>query len=360
MAKLVVVGAGGNIGSHLVPHLARLRSVSKVVVIDRDSYEEKNLESQDIERRDVGAKKARVQARKLRRINPALEVEALVSAVEDLPLGKLRAEAILACLDSRRSRQYVNHAALRLGVPWIDAGVEADGFLARVNVYVPGENRPCLECAWDERDYENLEVRYPCSPDLASAAPTNAPSGLGALAASLQAIECSKLLDGESAESMAGKQILLDTLHHKHYRTCFRFNHRCRVPSHTPWSIERLKVRPEELSLRELFALAGNLNGCARLLVEGSVFVRKLRCLRCGHARSLLRLSSSLGESGRKCRRCGGTMVAGGFDQTEFLEVSDIRDLGRTAPSIGFRMDEVFTLSTEREDRHFQITGDEE
>ena len=89
-ATLVVVGAGGNIGSHLVPHLGRMARVGRVVLIDRDAYEPANLTSQDITPRDIGRPKALVQARRLRAINPALEVAAVVGAVEDQPLGLLR------------------------------------------------------------------------------------------------------------------------------------------------------------------------------------------------------------------------------------------------------------------------------
>src|SRR6185295_15243005 len=38
---VVVVGAGGNIGSHAVPHLGRMAGVRRVVLIDRDVYEKK-------------------------------------------------------------------------------------------------------------------------------------------------------------------------------------------------------------------------------------------------------------------------------------------------------------------------------
>jgi adenylyltransferase/sulfurtransferase len=175
-----------------------MSGIGRVTLIDRDTYEKKNLLSQDITPQDVGRSKAAVQARRLRRINPALRVDVIVDAVQNVPLGQLRADIILACLDSRTARQYVNQAAWRLGVLWIDSGVEGRGLLARVNVYVPGPDTPCLECAWDEQDYEALEQTYPCQGETGEPAPTNASSSLGALAASLQAIECQKLLSHKS------------------------------------------------------------------------------------------------------------------------------------------------------------------
>ena len=127
---VIVVGAGGNIGSHLVTHLARMPQLDSVTLIDRDVYEASNLQTQDITPQDVGKRKTAVQARRLKRINPAIRVTAIHDSVERVPLGKLRSNVILACLDSRVARQHVNQFAWRLGVPLIDAGVEAGGMLA--------------------------------------------------------------------------------------------------------------------------------------------------------------------------------------------------------------------------------------
>ena len=61
-SKLVAVGAGGNIGSCLWPHLVRTPGVGAVTVIDRDHYESKNLSSQNLRPPDVGRPKALVVA----------------------------------------------------------------------------------------------------------------------------------------------------------------------------------------------------------------------------------------------------------------------------------------------------------
>ena len=99
---LLVIGAGGNIGSHLVPLLARMPGVGRLTLIDRDYYEARNRVSQDIGDQDVGRAKVQVQAKRARRANTALRVVALHTPVELLPLGALRADMIVTCLDSRR------------------------------------------------------------------------------------------------------------------------------------------------------------------------------------------------------------------------------------------------------------------
>jgi molybdopterin/thiamine biosynthesis adenylyltransferase len=357
--SVAVVGAGGNIGSHLLPHLGRMSGLGRATLIDRDLYEEKNLLSQDITPQDVGKPKAVVQARRLRRINPDVRVYTVQDSVQNVPLGQLRADVILACLDSRSARQYVNQAAWRLGVPWIDLGVQGEGLLARVNVYVPGPDAPCLECAWDERDYEALEQTYPCRGKTGEPVPTNAPSSLGALAASLQAIECQKLLTGQGERVAIGRQVLIDASYHKHYVTTFRRNPRCRF-DHEVWSIEKVGCRPEELTLLQAFELGrrnGGEDGPLALRVEGKTFIRKLTCPGCGQTKSLLRLDGRLSPRERTCQ-CGQQMMASGFDMVERLDTGLPRQvLTRSLRSLGFRPGDVFTVGGPSGEAHCEIGG---
>lgn len=358
---IVVVGAGGNIGSHLVPHLARVPDVDRVTLIDKDVYESANLESQDITPRDVGKRKAIVQARKLRRINARVRVHAIADAVERVPLGWLRADVILACLDSRISRKQVNQFAWRLGVPLIDAGVESGGLLARVNVYVPGADNPCLECAWDERDYEALEQRYPCLGFAASTPATNAPSSLGALAASLQAIECQKLLSQQNTLVAIGKQVLIDGLHHKHYVTTFRRNANCRF-THDVWHIEKLSRSIEEITLQQALRLAPSAGDFAQSFsVEGKPFVKRLTCMNCGATRSVLRFNHSLSKKQTRCRHCGQQMVASGFDLVERLSADSVSQhvLSRSLRALGLRPRDVFSVSDGNGEYHYETSGNQ-
>jgi sulfur carrier protein ThiS adenylyltransferase len=133
-ATIIVVGLG-NIGSALVAYVGRMAGVGRVILVDSDAYEAKNLASQIVRRHEVGEPKAVVQGRRLREINPALSVTVVVDRVENVPLGLLRGTVLLACLDSRAARRTVNAAAWRNGIPWIDAGVNGEELLARVNVY---------------------------------------------------------------------------------------------------------------------------------------------------------------------------------------------------------------------------------
>ena len=122
---------------------------------------------------------------------------------------------MLSCLDSKRARSYAHQFAWRLGMPFIDAGVSADGLLARVNVYLPGAETACMECGWTQDDYDAIEQTYPCQfgkADSKSSFSTNAPSSLGALAASLQAIEVAKFLGGQLEYAAVGREVVLNAL----------------------------------------------------------------------------------------------------------------------------------------------------
>jgi molybdopterin/thiamine biosynthesis adenylyltransferase len=355
--KTVVVVGCGNIGSHLVSHLGRIDCISRVTLVDKDVYEPANLASQDIAPRDVGKSKVTVQSRRLVRIGPRLRVEAIAGAVEGVPLGKLRANVILSCLDSRVARQHVNQFAWRLGVPMIDAGVEAGGLLARINVYVPGFDNPCLECAWDDRDYEALEQTYPCQEgatnvDATNVARTSAPSSLGALAASLQAIECHKLLLGQTDQVAIGQQVLIDALHHRHFVTSFRRNPDCRF-RHDVWRIQQAS---RDITLREALALGPSARGnhSTSLKIEGKPFVTKLVCAGCGHTRKLLRLECSLRDSDVICVHCGQRMRGVGFDLLEELNAETVptSGLGITLRKLGLRTGDVFGIGSE----HYEIS----
>ena len=143
---------------------------------------------------------------RLKNIAPDLQVTALVAAVEDVPWGRLRGDVILTGLDTRRARQAVNRRARWLGMPWLDAGVEAGSGLARVSCFGPGADQPCLECAWTDADYQLLEQRYSCDGSPLATPASGAPARLGALAAAWQAIECHRLLASGNDDPHWGRQ----------------------------------------------------------------------------------------------------------------------------------------------------------
>ena len=321
--KTVLLAGAGNIGSALAPLLARMGNVGTILLVDPDVYEVKNLSCQDISAGNVGRRKVLVQAHRLQRIKPAIDVRAHCARVEDLPLGVLRVDAIVSCLDSRTSRRYVNQAAWRLGVPWIDGAVDAAGVLARVNAYVPAPESPCMECGWEDADYDTavLEQAYPCQPGGGGPTATNAPASLGHITAGLMAIECQKLLSGDRESLLAGRQVMLDLRHHTHYVTTFRRG-RCRF-DHEIWNVEQLDDSPAKMTLGQAVHLSASGSGPSSgwaLRIEGQQFAMMQFCSGCGrHEAIALHLADRIPSVGRRCTACGKTMTVRGFDRQEWL-----------------------------------------
>jgi molybdopterin/thiamine biosynthesis adenylyltransferase len=348
--RVVIVGAGGNIGSQLVPHIARMRGVDAVTLIDPDTYKRKNVATQNIAAAEVGLPKVEAQRRRIAAIGLDKDVAAIQDEVERVPVSLLRGTVMLSCLDSRRGRQYMNWASWRLGVPWIDSGVQADGLLARVSVYLPGPDAPCLECGWSQEDYRQLEQTYPCGGGSTGYA-TNAPAYLGALAASIQANECEKLLEGRWNSLCRNQEILIDGLRYKTYVTSLRSNPDCRM-DHRTWTLECLDGDAGELTLEDVVRWAvprfdGATGGMA-LSVENAGFVMELACMRgCSNRTIPRRLTTRIPEADRRCAACSELMQPVGLRIEEALALHEfsVSERATSLRSLGMQGGDVFRIA---------------
>lgn len=355
--SVTLVGAGGNIGSHLAPHLARMPGVGRVVLVDPDTYEPKNVRSQDVLPADVGLPKVDVQRSRIERINPALGVRTFDAFVEDVPMGLLRADVIIAAVDSRIARQSINEIASRLGATWIDTGVDAAGLLARVNVYEPGMDVPCLECAWDQIDYDALETSYPCLPGRDRVAATNAPSWLGALAASLAAGECEKLLNGNTDDVLVSRQVYIDARHHRHYVTGYRRNPACRF-DHQTWEINPLEIDVEQATLGELADQFCNGRSEITLQLERHAFTRSLLCSRgCEVDFDGIVIADRLPVPLRNCPHCGEELTSPGFERFERVQLAALTESESRLQlsEIGLQPGDVVTVTAQKALSHYEL-----
>lgn len=356
---LVVLGAGGNIGSHLIPLLARLPNVTRLTLVDFDSYSQENLRSQAIVPSDLGRPKARVQARRATRINPALHIVPIIDRLENVPLGWLRADVILGCLDSKESRRCANEIAWRLGAVWIDAGVEPTQMLARVNVYLPAPDQPCLECAWSERDYAELSVIHPCDAAGTKTPASNSPACLGALAAALQAIECQKLIACQSNGALAGRQVVIEAATHRQYVTTFRRNPDCRF-DHVTWNISALHRPLRELSIGSMLRSGQRSNISAAIAFGGRPLIKRLHCPGCGFTRRIFRLQGRFKVHEQFCSRCGREMLSAGFHMKPRLSSADLGpgDAERSLASLGLRAGDIISLSNDTGKKYLELRAD--
>ena len=150
-ATVAIVGCGA-LGTVLANNLARA-GVGRVRIADRDYIEANNLQRQilfdedDIAR---GLPKAAAAAEKLRRINSAIVVEALV---EDITADSIErfitgADVVLDGTDNFETRYLLNDACVRAGIPWIYSGVIA---AYGVTMTVLPHETACLRCVFPER-----------------------------------------------------------------------------------------------------------------------------------------------------------------------------------------------------------------
>jgi len=183
---IVGVGALGCMGASL---LARA-GVGRIRLIDRDLIEPHNLQRQELfDETDLEDElpKAEAAARRLRKINSEIVVEA---AVADLNRSNIAehldgADAIFDGLDNFTTRFLINDYCCRNKVPWVFGGCL--GGSGQVMSIIPGRT-PCLRCMIPE-------------PPPTAALPTCETAGVlgpavGAVA-SLQAAELMKILLGE-------------------------------------------------------------------------------------------------------------------------------------------------------------------
>ncbi len=336
-SRHIVVAGAGNTGSHLLPHLARMSGIGRITIVDPDVYASQNASNQNIDwEEDLGRAKAVVQAEKLRRTRAcvggsALEVKAFKERIEDVPLGLLDSDLIVSCLDSLIARQHASETAWRLNVPFIDCGVQGSLRLARVNAYLPAADSPCLECAWGPDDYAALEQEYPCGAVGGAAYPTIASSALGALAASLAAIEIAKLLSGDHAHAIVGRQVLVDAEHHTLDVTTYRQNPSCRF-DHRPWQAEPWICPPAETSLGAALGAAGSLK------VEGHLFSAGLICPSCDHCVPSLRLN----RPQARCPICSRRLITPGFGSFDRIDPQRARGFENlTLAQIGLRIGDI-------------------
>ncbi|MEW6720062.1 MAG: ThiF family adenylyltransferase [Thermodesulfobacteriota bacterium] len=146
----LIVGCGA-LGSAQAELLARA-GVGKLVLVDRDVLELHNLQRQLLfDEQDVRDRlpKAVAAARRLRAVNSAIDVEAVVTDVTAANIGELLEPASLALdgTDNIETRYLLNDAAVLAGKPWVYGGVlGTDGAVMAVR---PGSG-PCLRCVFPE------------------------------------------------------------------------------------------------------------------------------------------------------------------------------------------------------------------
>jgi len=196
-AEACIVGLGG-LGCSIATQLTAM-GVGRLRLVDRDMVELSNLQRQHLYTMStLGYPKVEAAARRLRDLNPNVELEPLplslsVETAEKIIRG---VDVVIDGLDRMEPRYAVNRACVKLGVPYVfGAAIMTYG---NISTIIPGET-PCLECF-----YGNLKDE---------ALPTCAvvgvhPSVIG-IVASIEVAEAVRIMLGERP-NLAGKLLYCD------------------------------------------------------------------------------------------------------------------------------------------------------
>jgi molybdopterin/thiamine biosynthesis adenylyltransferase len=348
-ARCLVVGAGA-LGNEIIKNLALL-GAGHLTIVDLDVVERSNLARCVLFREsDEGRPKAEVAARAARSLNPEVEAEAVAGDVMARGLGWLGGfDAVLAGLDNREARLWLNQACRKLGKPWVDGAIE--GLRGLVRVF--GADGPCYECTLGEVDREILARRRSCTllsteDLLAGKVPTTATSA--SIVAGLEVQEAVKLLHGHrdvAASGGRGLQLVGETL--EVHPVVYGEDPDCQAHDTygdlVPWAYE------QATTLRELFeAAAGSLAGPLVADLEDGIVVAR-RCLTCGTVRTAPRRLRALAPGDGRCPSCGEPLQ---LDLRQSIEHDD-PVTGVPLAELGLPDRDVVTVRGLRSRRHFEL-----
>ncbi|NPB05073.1 MAG: HesA/MoeB/ThiF family protein [Aquificae bacterium] len=201
--RILIVGVGG-LGSFAALELAYL-GAGRLMLVDNDRVSPSNLNRQVLYgASDVGKSKVLVAAKKLRQINPALEVEAFDARLTKANGAYLveRADVVFDCTDNFESKRLLNLLCYKKRKPLISGAVGGwEGWVATFPFHKEDESVPCLECLFPG-DLETLrEISEISGPTLVTTV---------AAVANFQVTELLKLLT-QKGETLEGKTLIVDT-----------------------------------------------------------------------------------------------------------------------------------------------------
>jgi molybdopterin/thiamine biosynthesis adenylyltransferase len=145
-AKIFITGAGG-LGSPAAIYLTAA-GVGKIRVVDHDSVELSNLNRQVLHwDEDIGRSKVESATEKLKKLNRAVEIEAIGETITEANVSQLVADSdlIVDAMDNLPTRYLLNKAAVERNIPFFHGAVY--GFEGRAMTIIPGKTA-CLRCVY--------------------------------------------------------------------------------------------------------------------------------------------------------------------------------------------------------------------
>jgi len=159
-STVCVVGVGG-LGNPITSRLAAM-GVGKLRIVDRDVIELSNLHRQTMfNEDDVGQVKVEVAAKKLKKLNPEVEIEALPISVNDYTALDVveGCDVVVDALDSVNARYSLNKACVEKNIPFVTGA--AVGVTGQVFTVLP-KKTACYNCLFPILDEDAMPT---CSID---------------------------------------------------------------------------------------------------------------------------------------------------------------------------------------------------
>lgn len=279
--KLLVVGAGA-LGNEILKNAALL-GFRNIVIVDLDRIDESNLSRTILFRdADIGKFKAEVAAEAYRSINPDAKVQPIVAnVVQECGLGLFQwSDLIIAGLDNREARLWINRSAWKVNRPWIDGAIEGINGVARV--FLPGLP-PCYECTLGEVDWQLMNKRMSCNLLSLEAAPEGkvpTTPTISSVIGGIQVQEAMKLIHG--LPTLAGKGYIFEGMNHSSYVVEYTLNPDCMSHYKLPEVIQ-LEERSDQLTVAQLRSRAQQDIGASGVVIEFSRdIVQGFECPACG------------------------------------------------------------------------------
>jgi molybdopterin/thiamine biosynthesis adenylyltransferase len=352
-ARVLVIGAGA-LGNEILKNMALLGFLH-VVVVDLDRIEVTNLSRAILFRTaDIGNSKADTVAAAYRELLPEAMVQPLTAnIVRECGLGLFAwADLILAGLDNREARLWINRAAWKTNRPWIDGAIEGINGVARA--FLPGK-APCYECTLGEIDWAILERRMSCNLLLHEAntegrvatTPT-----ISSIIAGIQVQEAVKLLHG--MPTLAGKGYIFEGLQHTSYVVDYTENPEC-LSHYTLDKIVEIAQPSWALTLDQLWKrAAADLQSEEVVLEFSRDIIHKLICPTCAAEEEYFVPVGALSYNQGKCARDGSMRVV----QTISGYRGEPELAQRTLDQIGLPLFDIFTARSPEAEVSYCMAGD--
>jgi molybdopterin/thiamine biosynthesis adenylyltransferase len=302
--RLLVIGAGA-LGNEILKNAALL-GFTQVVVVDMDRIEESNLSRAVLYRsEDVGRFKADAAANAFQSLAPGSRAHPVIAnVVHGCGLGLFEwSDVIVAGLDNREARLWINRSAWKVNRPWIDGAIE--GINGVVRVFLPGVP-PCYECTLGEVDWALLQKRMSCNllvlePTVEGKVPTT--PTISSIIAGLQVQEAVKLIHG--LPTLAGKGYVFEGMNHSSYVVEYTENPDCMSHYTLPQTVH-LRECSDELTLAQLHDRARSDLKSLDVVIEFSRdVVQKFVCPACNEEEELYQAVGSVQFERAKCHQDG-------------------------------------------------------